>query len=213
MIDFSIVELTERRHGIRGPYVWVDQLPKWDPFDSNIVPVGHSWCALSQDPLEGLRLVREHVRTQQGSEMGAGGGETRYLILSMRHIILCRFDAEKLQWTSPEPFFNGEHPISDRAIDLFLSITSTDHPQSSLHRFPLEIQDSILRYTSPGPVEPARLGCVLGLGSPFLWLDGKRRLEREEAHRNRSDFSPVESKIFFDTHFSALAYKAERTEF
>lgn len=209
-LDFTIVELTGRRHGVRGAYVWVGQLPEWDHFDSTLIQVGNTWCALSQDPSEGLRLVREHIRTQHRSRAPAKLRETKYLILSMRHIILCHASAEKLEWTSPEPFFDGEHSPSDRAIDLLLSSISIEPPRTSLHRFPLEILDTILKYTSAGPVVPARLGCVLGLGSPFLWRDGKLAIEREEANRFRCEEMPVESKIFFDDHMSGVAYKADR---
>ncbi|KAF2472128.1 uncharacterized protein BDR25DRAFT_366887 [Lindgomyces ingoldianus] len=214
-LDFNVVEITKPRHGqTSGPMVWIDSLPEWDPFDSHFTRVGQLWVAMSQDLKGGLSLVRRHISTKTGNApnsypQSADVVDT-YLILSVRHIILCRAGRDKVEWTQPEPCFNGVDSLSGQALDMLLSATSTSPCQTPIHNLPTEIQNKIIQYTSQGSVEAARMGCILGLGLPFLWKDGDLPLEREEAHRNRSEITPAESQLWFDGYMSGISYKGNR---
>jgi hypothetical protein len=119
--------------------------------------------------------------------------DTPYLVMSLRHIVLCRYSGTNLGWTQPEPFLNRRNPISDRALDLLLSAIPARLSKTAIHTLPIEIQDWILRHISHGLVEPAKIGCILGLGSPFTWKDGKMVVETERVHTHRTDGSPVKS--------------------
>ncbi len=66
---------------------------------------------------------------------------------------------------------------------------------------------------SQGPVDAARVGCILELGLPFAWKDGEMDILLEKAHRNRSPWSPVESQVWFGDHFSGIAYKGDAPQF
>lgn len=84
-------------------------------------------------------------------------------------------------------------------------------PSSSLatpvHNLPVEIQDMVLKQVSVGPVEAARVGCKLALGSTFSWATGDHRIERQAVFSFRSPCSYVESQIRFDGFSSGLVYK------
>lgn len=214
-LDFNVVEITKPRHGqASGPMVWIDSLPEWDPSGSHFTRVGQLWIVMSQDLKEGFSLVQRHIFTKTGNApdscpQSADIADT-YMILSVRHIILIRARGNKVEWTQPEPCFNGIDNLSDRALDMLLSATSTNPCKTPIHNLPTEIQNRIIKYTSQGPVEAVRMGCILGLGLPFLWKDGDMPLEREEAHRNRSEITPVESQLWFDEYMSGVSYKADR---
>ena len=129
--------------------------------------------------------------------------------MSVRHVILCRHNEGKLEWTRPVPFLNGIDPVLEHAVELLLAATSNHPLETPIHRLPVELQTRILRYVSQGPVDAARVGCILGLGLPFAWKDGKMDVVRETAHRNRHFETPVESQVWFGDHFSGVAYKGD----
>lgn len=201
--SFSVKELTEPRQGLGGALIGPLNLPEWKPLDTMIVLFGRVWLVASQYPEDTLSLVREHWTAQQDTSAN------KYLIMSVRHIILCRHIKGKLELTRPMPFLNGVDPVPERAIELFLAAISNTPYRTSIHRLPAELQAKTLRYVSQGPVEAARIGCILGLGLPFAWKDGKMNVERETAHRNRHFETPVESQIWFGDHFSGVAYKGD----
>jgi hypothetical protein len=79
-----------------------------------------------------------------------------------------------------------------------------------MHFLPLEIQDRILEYVTEGPVEATRLGCLLGLGSPFLWqkrVGWGRRVGTLELFTSPSHRSLVKSKIYFGDTFSGVSFR------
>lgn len=95
-----------------------------------------------------------------------------YLLSSIRYIILGQVDFTGcLSYTAPMAFMDDSSPPSSDATLLLqaLSLALPPAPCTPVHALPLEIQDRILEYIIEGPVEAARLGCLLGLGSPFLW--------------------------------------------
>lgn len=104
---------------------------------------------------------------------------------------------------------------SPTAISLLLQALPPSRPptQTPVHDVPLEIQDRILEQVSKAPIEAARLGCVLGLGSPFAWMrafDWPRRggpIELFVSPSHRHENTPVESKIYFGDIFSGVSYR------
>jgi hypothetical protein len=139
-----------------------------------------------------------------------------YLLFSVRHIILCHVDGKgALLYTARAAFLNGIDAPSSAAIVLLLQGLSFTFPppRTWVHNFPIEIQDRILEYVSEGPIEAARLGCLLNLGSPFGWMRTKDEtrmrghIERHECYTHRSEATPVESQIWFGETFSGVTYK------
>lgn len=209
MLDFTVTEVATARRGEGGFLVWIHSLPEWEPFSDHITRIGGVRVVLSQDPTKSLSSIQKDFANQRSAMLDPipPGETTTYIILSVRHIILCHVDDEKLRYTQPEELLNGTKRPSKRAVELLLSATHSEPPFTRLHSLPLELQDRILGGVSLGPVEGARVGCMLDLGSPFAWKDGGREIEREEGHRNRTPWTPVESQIYFGGSFSGLAYK------
>ncbi|MCJ1248043.1 hypothetical protein MMC30_005258 [Trapelia coarctata] len=209
-MDLKIVELTKSRQGLGGALVGILDLPEWEPIDGDVVKVGRVWVAASQDPADSVPLIRKHLATQRDKVV-----KCEYMILSVRHIILCRVPGDKLEWTEPELFLDGkstypgQSTYADRVLELLLWATSPDPSPTLIHKLPVEIQDRILGHLSQGPVEAAIVGCVLGLGSSFLWKDGRMEIASERVHRGRTPFSPAESQIWFDDHKSGVSYKGD----
>lgn len=109
---------------------------------------------------------------------------------------------------------NGLTPPSLSAVGLLLqTLLPPPSPRTVLHDLLVEIQDRILEHVSKGPIEAARLGCLLELGSPFIWIrnvDWPRSggsVEFHDRHKFRYERSPVESKIYFGDTFSGVSYK------
>ncbi|PVI02626.1 hypothetical protein DM02DRAFT_653291 [Periconia macrospinosa] len=111
------------------------------------------------------------------------------------------------QDTKPKRLFDGTQPPSNEAIDLLLEATQTRPPTTLMHKLPIELQDMILNKVSAGPIESAKVGCMLNTGSVFTWKCGDRDIEREEGRRNRTPWTPVESHIWFGNYSSGIAYK------
>ena len=176
---------------------------------------------LDQDLENALALTKQHMREALES-VGTGSKKSEdrpniYLLLSVRHVMLCRVDRYgDLSYCAPMPFLNGVDTPNSAATTLILQALTfafPPAPHTKIHDLPIEIQDRILEGVSEGPIEAARLGCVLGLGSPFTWMRSKdlsRRqgpIERHMCFTSRHDASPVESGIYFGKTFSGVAYK------
>jgi hypothetical protein len=211
-MDFTIIERMGFEHiSIGGPYVQLIDLPSWDSPEATLVQVGSSWFALARDAREGLEIVRRHMN----SSLSLGDSVTNvvtYTILTLRQVILCKVDENGLVWTRPETLF-GDSPASDTAINMLLwaiHTSNTEKEPSLISRLPLEIQDRILHYARPSFVASAKLGCELGLGSPFFWDENGARIMVEHFKRHRFESSPVESHIAFNGLMSGLSYKRER---
>ena len=135
------------------------------------------------------------------------------MILSIKHIVLCRLTSlNTLEYTAPEPLFNGNYgigPPSDLALDYLIWAAAAAKVSilTPFQSLPLEVQDIILHYVSAGTVAAAKVGCLLGLGSPFLWRDGPLHIKLEETYTQRTPWSPVESQVWFDGHKSGIVYK------
>jgi predicted NUDIX family NTP pyrophosphohydrolase len=211
-MDFTIFERTGFEHiASGGPYVQLTDLPSWRIPDATFVQADSSWFALARDTREGLEMVQRH----RNSITSLGGPTTNvvtYAILTLRQVTLCKAEANELVWTRSETLF-GDLPASDAAIDMILwatNTTSTEPLSSPINCLPIETQDKILHYATVSFVASAKLGCDLGLGSPFSWKDRGVKISIEEFKRHRFESSPVESQIVFNGVMSGLSYKRER---
>ena len=211
-LDFTVVEVTEPRHGIGGFLVWIHNLPEWEPFSGDIVRVGGTSIVICQHIPHAVSLIRQDFAKQSLSSQKDGSSGTSekgltYLILSVREIVLYRIDSQDERYTKSERLFDGIHPPSDEAIKLLLEATQTITPTAPICKLPIELQDMILDKVSAGPIESAKVGCMLNIGSVFTWKSGDRDIEREEGRRFRTSCTPVESHIWFGNHSSGIAYK------
>jgi hypothetical protein len=216
-LDFEVRENTGG-HGPRGVHVWITQLPAWEPFKADMVRVGTVWIVLCQDIQNGLSIAQQHVSsrgtntTESMSTTISGESHAHYMILSVKHIMLCHTtDRASFKHTAPEPLFNGDYGTgspSDLALDYLIWATASARLSifTAIQFLPIEIQDMILNYSSIGTVGAAKLGCMLGLGSPFLWKHGPLKITLEERYVTRPTGYKVESQVWFDEHESGIFY-------
>lgn len=208
-LDFSITERTGFDHiSIGGPYVQLIDLPSWKTPQETLFQAGSSWVVLAQDTREGLEMVRRHLNSQTPKDPTPK--VITYLILTLRYVVLCRAKGSGLEWTKAEVLFDDAIPTSTAAIEMIIWATSTEPPETTLNFLPVEIQDRILHYAAGSSVASAKLGCELGLGSPFSWTDGGVSIRVEVTKTHRFESSPVESQIFLNGIMSGLSYKRER---
>jgi len=123
---------------------------------------------------------------------------TRVLCAGLFEILPASLSDTTLEYTALEPLFNGIGPPSDLALDYL--IWARESILTPLQSLPLEVQDTIVRFVSAGTVAAAKVGCLLGLRSPFLWKDGPLHIKLEETYTQRTPWSPVESQVWFDRH-------------
>lgn len=214
-LDFNVKEVARSRAGIRGTLVWLTDLPQWEPFPNRVIHLDRVSVVLCQHLTHAIPAIREdfgrrRVRYESSSPRNARCNSITYLILSVREIILyrtCFCNTHSPICTRPEPLFNGVDSPSKRALGYLLMAAPPERQASPLHDLPVEIQDMILRNVSMGPVESARVGCMLSLGSVFKWERDGVPVRRQEVLTNRTWVLPVESQIWFDNCLSGLAYR------
>ncbi|KAH8800758.1 hypothetical protein F5884DRAFT_535917 [Xylogone sp. PMI_703] len=223
-LDFKVVEIASRwmHTSERGPYVWIHHLPSWQACEEHLIRLGHITVVLDQDLERAMELVRNDATesNEQNKATTLTGSQRNncfnvYILLSVRHIALCRInDQGVLLCTPPAAFLNGVDAPSSTAIALLLRGLRFAFPQPHtwIHDLPIEIQDRILKHVSEGAIEAARLGSLLELGSPFGWMRTKDELRkggaiaRLESPTHRSGTTPVESQVWFEV-FSGVAYR------
>ncbi|KAI1179727.1 hypothetical protein F4777DRAFT_599753 [Nemania sp. FL0916] len=214
-LDFNVVEVTTQRLGVYGRLIGKHQLPEWEPFKKKIIQVGEMSIVISRHLPHALVLLREHwaaaeIRSnpQQSSSLWQ---PRNYLIITVQEIILCRPDDYSTKYTKPERLFDGCHPPSDKALDLLLEATQPEFFTHPTHALPIKLQDLILDNVSLGPIERARIGCTLDIGSPFTWKCKGRSVVRQEDRLIRVPGFPAESHISFGEHSSGVA-RSEASE-
>ena len=184
-------------------------LPMWNHF-AHIVPIGETRAVICGHPQHAIDLIRADYKEQNDwrfqNDPTLFDTVITYLIISVREIILYRTNGKLATFTKPQRFFNGFRAPSSAALDLLLESTYTTSPCTLIHRLPAEIQDMILEATSHGPIEPARIGCILNIGSAFKWKWRSRYLKKEERRRDRDKASTIESGVYLDEHFSGVVY-------
>jgi hypothetical protein len=212
-MEFALLERTGFEHVTGGRlYVHLAYLPSWETPEATLVQVGSSWFVLAQDTREGLEMVRRHMSSSPSLGDSTTNNVVTYAILTVRQIILCKAHGSELTWKRPETLFFGDNLASDTAINMILWATntaSTEPQPTTINFLPVEIQDRILYYAATSFVASAKLGCELGLGSPFTWMDRGEKIEIRNHKRHRGETSPVESQIAFNGVMSGLSYRRD----
>ncbi|KAF2493951.1 hypothetical protein BU16DRAFT_60318 [Lophium mytilinum] len=211
-LDFEVRQNTGEGRVPLGLHVRITELPAWEPFENDIVRVGSIYVVLCQHIQEGLSMARRHLSSRDCSKKTASGeAQAQYMVLSVKSIMLCHVTIQhSLECTVPEPLFNGIEPPSGLALDYLIWATASARPWifTPLQSLPIEIQNIILDYEVIGTLEAAKVGCLLGLGSPFLWKDGPLEVTLEERHLPLPSGSTVESQLWFGEHKSGIVYWA-----
>lgn len=210
-LNFSIKERIGFEHVSNGgPYIQLVHLPSWKTPEEALVKLGSSWFVLTQSIQEGLEMIRRHEKynyTNRSRQIGM----IRYVILTLRQVVLCKIDKDGIVWTKPEALFH-DGPASTVAIHMLPWAAHTHVSEPQPHRLtclPAEIQDRILYYATASFVASAKLGCELHVGSPFSWLDSGVEIKIQAYTRHRYESSPVESHVILDGAMSGLSYKRE----
>ncbi|KEZ46220.1 hypothetical protein SAPIO_CDS1106 [Scedosporium apiospermum] len=214
-LDFRVEEVTQPRPPIATHFIWINDLPDWEPFSGDIVRVGGVSIVISQHIPHAVSLIlkdfakrnRQSAQDPQDPQNQLPGNSLTYLVFSVKEVILFRMSRQGERHSRTLRLFDGVEPPSDEAIDLLLEATQTSVPTTRLHHLPMELQDAAIRNVAAGPIESARVGCILNAGSVFTWRRNNRSIRRQEVRAFRSPQSPVESQIFFGDSFSGLAYK------
>ncbi|KAH6665408.1 hypothetical protein B0J14DRAFT_606075 [Halenospora varia] len=190
-LDFKTVELTSKwlHTHERGPYVWIHDLPSWPPFGDRFVRFGYTTVVLDQDLEHAMALAREDIKKNKTRDADRVTNAPPnmfcvYILLSLRHIVLCYVDDQGVfSYTAPTAFIDGIDAPSSAAVVLLLKGLSFAFPppRTWIHNFPIEIQDRILEHGGP--------------------------IERHESPTHRSAATPVETQIWFKKTFSGLAYR------
>jgi hypothetical protein len=209
-LDFTVVELVTPRQGASGALVRLQDLPEWNPC-RDIIRRGGVSIVSSQHTPHAISLIRADFRKWKTSSLqhkfsGTPDMARTYLIFSMREIILYQISEDHERQSKVEPLFSDAVAFSPKAVDLLLEATQSRSPAVYIQNLAVELQDMILD-NAAGPLQHAKLGCNLNIGSAFTWRSEGRDIERQEYIRNRSRESPVESQIWFDNYFSGIAYK------
>jgi hypothetical protein len=163
--------------------------------------IPHANAMIRNDFAKAALSMPSHMASESSDEYRS------YLILTVREVILFLIKSDSEIYTKPERLFNGYDPPCDGAIKLLLEATYGRFNKTLTHLLPIEWQDLILENVSAGPIERARVGCILESGSIFTWKCRNRNVEREEGCRNRTQSTPVDSHIWFGDHPSGVAYK------
>lgn len=206
-LDFGVREVTLNRPGLGAFLVWINNLPEWNYPSSHIMRIGDTSVVICQHAQHAISLITQDYPKQSRCSPNDIKRSFTYLILSVREAVLCRRDEEGPRYTEPARLFNGKDPPSDEAIELLLHAIQPSLKVPALRKLPLELQDAILDGVSAGPIERARMGCLLDAGSNFNWSCGGRTVEREIGRRSRVSDTPVESHVQVDGHDTGVAYK------
>jgi len=208
-LDFDVEEIMAVRHRTGGGLVtWISHLPEWEPLRGNIFRVGGASIVMCQHIENAKALIREDFEKRGIPQDPSRSSEQSltYLILSVKHVMLCRINWYTERYTTPKRLFDGTNPPSDEAVELLLEATQTDPITTFISKFPTELQDLILDFVSVGRIERARVGCILDVGSNFRWEGADQETEREMEDGNRLPEIPVASHICFGGRRSGVAY-------
>ncbi len=215
-LDFEVHDLKSSRK-LYPPDEEI-QLPAWEPIEDGILRIGKAYLIVCEAIQEGLSIARRHLSENCNAFEDMGVEDPRherphYIILTVRHVMLCRATGPtSLKSTAPEPLFNGDDetaPPLDRTLDYLIWATSSARHSvtTSLRSLPVEIQNMILSHVSVGSVKAAHIGCILNLGSPFLWKDGFADVKMLEEYKYE-EIMHIQSLIRFGPYLSGIEYVA-----
>ena len=216
--DFTVKEIASSRAGVPGPIVWLRNLPQWDPVARYTIYFNRVTAVFCQNICYAQAMIQAdlgHRRAYSHQLRDSASFETpcediTYVVVSVREVFLykaCLGDLHPPIYTRPEPLLNGVNIPSTEAIQYLLLMTDPPNHGSRLHKLPIEVQDIILANLSRGPLESARLGCILSLGSTFTWQCFGNPVRLQNVLVTRAWAYPVESQIWFGDHISGLVYK------
>ena len=211
-LDFDVEDITDSRQGLGGSLVSIHNLPEWEPYNGNVVQVGDVSVIICPHIQHASTLVRDNFRERKIRELKSVSSEApdrtyTYLVISVREILLYRINSEYQRCTQPVLLLPGDRPPFEDAIKLLLEATQISTSSNSLQRLPFELQNMILDKVSAGPIERARISCILDIGFKFAWTCDNRPIKREEGRTNRHLTSAAESHIKFNNCSSGVAYK------
>ncbi|KAH7357463.1 hypothetical protein BKA66DRAFT_515415 [Pyrenochaeta sp. MPI-SDFR-AT-0127] len=200
-LNFTVEEIKTPRRASSGHLVRLQDLPGWKVCDEDVIRIGGVSIVISQHIPHALNLARADFRRWTMSRMKrsvhrASSDFRTYLLFSRHYVSLYQINNQMERYTRPECLLDDTLGFTSGAIGLLFEAT-----QQSIST------DMILEQVAVGPIERAKVGCVLDIGSIFMWQCAGRHIEREEACRHRILGTPVESRICFDECFSGLAYK------
>ncbi|KAL9118531.1 MAG: hypothetical protein Q9187_004922 [Circinaria calcarea] len=218
-LDFRVKEVAFSRAGVHGSLVWLNDLPEWEPFVDRVIHFDRvsvvlcqhltlSMAAIRKDL--GPRRLRLRQRDSSRSPSETACDRVTYVVLSVREVFLYKTSVSgelPSLYTEPEPLLNGTNLPSKRALEYLLMAAPLESVVSPIHKLPLEVQNMILENVSLGPLESARIGCLLAFGSAFQWKSNGREITRQEVLVNKHSAFPVESEIWFGDRLSGLVYR------
>jgi hypothetical protein len=181
-LDFEVKQLAY-------PGLWKsDYIRDYYPLWSGFTPPGAvrvvqtEWDTVIMCPHipTAIRMIREDVAREIADGRRRPRKSKHYLVLTLREAI--RFEVN----TSMEPvfsegyhLFDGVNRPQDAVVGLLLeSLHAPSASWNRIRRLPLELQDMILKQVSPSPLECERIGCILGIGTPFAWGRSEIKLQQ-----------------------------------
>ena len=148
--DFEVREVTRQGSTFGVFYVVkVDNLPSWKPYKSRLFTIGGTTIVLDQDLRTALKDARVNAEERRRELMNSGDrmGSITYLLLSIRHMMLCHATCDgSFSYTAPTTLLDGVDPPSPKSIQLLLQAlasASQPPPRTPVHNLPLKVQDRI----------------------------------------------------------------------
>ncbi|KAF2497955.1 hypothetical protein BU16DRAFT_525535, partial [Lophium mytilinum] len=223
-LDFDVKEVPLTRQGIGSSPVWIHNLPEWKPLSGEIVRVDGASIVICHQVPHAITLMRDDFAKRSlspvnqdsaraakrslwpadGDSAGASDRNFTYLLVSVQEVILCRINSDSERCSKTGRLFDGTNPPSEEAIDLILQATQKSLPATPIRYLPVELQDMILDRVSASPIESARIGCILNIGSDFAWKCGGRDIERVDGRETSTAL--LESHIRLGNRCSGIAY-------
>jgi hypothetical protein len=205
--SIDVYESTQPRKS-RNRDFYPRNLPKWNQIEHTEFFFGTLKVLVCQTIHEGQRLALEQTKSFQLTRLTE---KPQYLILTLRHIVLARINSSQvLEFTTPEPFLIGEaNDLSVRAVNYILCATEDARQiiKTRLQRLPLEIQNIILAQASDGAVLSAQIGCLLQIGSPFLWRRNGKPVIFQPKDISYKNSNSTQSHLLMAEDHCALIYE------
>jgi hypothetical protein len=164
-LDFTVMEINTPRRGTGGFLVRLQDLPRWNPWNGDIIRTGGASIVICQHVVHATSIIRADFKkwtTDDLKQDPIGKPEVfrTYLILSVHELLLYQINSRIERCTKSECLFDNTGAFSPEAVDLILESTQQRIPTTYIHTLPCELQDLILDEIA-GPLERAKIGCNL----------------------------------------------------